>query len=78
MEFWKEKCNKPLIQNSMEKRTLTIENIDIWHNSAVVRVKMVITHPTRIYECTDFLSVLKIDGKWKIMHKLWSARNIPK
>ncbi len=77
MEFWKEKCKKPLNQNSMENRELIVENIDVWHNSAIARVKMTVTHPKRIYECTDFLSLIKINGKWKIMSKLWSARNIP-
>ena len=78
MEFWQEKCKRPIDQKTNSKRELIIENIDVWHNSAVARVKMVIIHPTRIYECTDFLSLLKIDGKWKIISKLWSARNIPK
>ncbi len=78
MEFWEEKCKIPPKQNTNEKRDFLVENIDVWHNSAVVRVKMVITHTQRIYECTDFLSLLKIDGRWKIIHKLWSARNIPK
>ena len=75
--FWEEKCKSAPKQNNYEKREFSIENIDIWHNSAVVRVKMIVDHTKRIYECTDFLSLLKINGKWKIIHKLWSARNTP-
>ena len=78
MEFWEEKCKSSPKQNNYEKREFSIENIDIWHNSAVVRVKMVIRYTEKIYECTDFLSLLKINGKWKIIHKLWSARNTPR
>ena len=76
MDFWEEKCKKPNTQNSTENRDISVENIDIWHNSAVVRVKMTVAYITRTYECTDFLSLLKINEKWKIMNKLWSARNI--
>lgn len=78
MDFWKEKCKIPPDQQQKEKREITVESIDFWHNSAVVRVKMVIAHTDRIYECTDFLSLLKINGIWKIIHKLWSARNVKK
>ncbi len=76
MEFWKKKCSIPLESKLSENREISIESIDYWHNSAVVRVKMVVTHPERIYECTDFLSLLKIENEWKIFNKLWSARNI--
>jgi len=75
MDFWKEKCKRPLEKGANDNRLFEIENIDIWHNSAIAKVKMTVTHPERIYECTDFLSLLKIDGAWKIIHKLWSGRN---
>ena len=76
MDFWEEKCKKPPTHNPEAKRTFSIENIDIWHNSAMVKVKMVIKYPERIYECTDYLSLLKMNEEWKIYNKLWSARNI--
>ena len=76
LDFWKEKCKSPPDHQLKERREITVESIDVWHNSAVVRVKMIITHTERIYECTDFLSLLRINGNWKIIHKLWSARNI--
>ncbi|MCG3220069.1 MAG: nuclear transport factor 2 family protein [Candidatus Heimdallarchaeota archaeon] len=65
------------MQYSKDKRLFSIENVDIWHNSAVVKVIMIIKHPERIYECTDYLSLLKKNDQWKIYCKLWSARNIP-
>lgn len=77
MEFWREKCKTPPMQYSKDERSFSLENVDIWHNSAVVKVKMVIKHPERIYECTDYLSLLKVEGQWKIYCKLWSARDIP-
>ncbi|NPD89503.1 MAG: hypothetical protein HGN29_12355 [Asgard group archaeon] len=77
MGFWKEKCKTPPIQYSKDERVFSLENVDVWHNSAVVKVKMIIKHPERLYECTDYLSLLKSDGQWKIYCKLWSARDIP-
>ena len=74
MEFWEEKCKKSLDNNTTEQREFYIENIDVWHNSAVVRVKMIVEYPERIYECTDFLSILKIDDKWKIINKLYKCK----
>ena len=76
MEFWEEKCKTPSINNSHAERNFFLETTDIWHNSAIVKVKMVIQYPERIYECTDYLSLLKLNGKWKIYNKLWSAKNI--
>jgi hypothetical protein len=77
LDFWREKCMNSPIQYSKGERMFSLENIDIWHNSAVVKVKMIIKHPERIYECTDYLSLLKFKGKWKIYCKLWSARDVP-
>ena len=76
MDFWEEKCETPPANNPKIERLFTIENLDIWHNSAMAKVKMVIKYPERIYECTDYLSLLKMNGQWKIYNKLWSARNI--
>jgi hypothetical protein len=78
MDFWEEKCSKLLDKGANDNRFFEIESVDIWHNSAVAKVKMTVSHPERFYECTDFLSFLKIDGNWKIVHKLWSGRNTPK
>ena len=75
MEFWKKKCSIPIENNKEENKEIIIESIDYWHNSAIARVKLVVNYPKRIYECTDFLSLLKIDGEWKIFNKLWSARD---
>ena len=75
MDFWREKCSKPLDKGANDNRVFEIENIDVWHNSAVAKVKMTVFHLERIYECVDFLSLLKMDGKWKIIHKLWSGRD---
>lgn len=78
MDFWKEKCSIPLEEGANDNRFFEIENIDLWHNAAIAKVKMSVSYPERIYECVDFLSLLKINRKWKIVHKLWSGRNISK
>lgn len=78
MDFWEEKCKSPPDQEFMKKAEIIIESIDVWHNSAMAKVKLVVTHKERIYECMDYLSILKIDSKWKIINKTWSSRNILK
>lgn len=74
-EFWRQKCQTqpPMDMNNVE---FMVESIDIWHRAAVARVKMTIRHPDRTYECMDFLSMLKFDEGWKVVNKMWSARNI--
>lgn len=78
MEFWENKCRTPPDPQFFETSTINIEVIDVWHNSAMAKVKLTVLHPERIYECMDYLSLLKINDKWKIINKSWSSRNISK
>ena len=78
MDFWEEKCKTPPNPDFKKKAETKIVSIDIWHNSAMAKVMLVVTHSERIYECMDYLSLLKIDKKWRIINKAWSSRNISK
>jgi hypothetical protein len=56
---------KPAADEAQRKRT--IENIDITGNAAVAKVKL--DYPNAIL--TDYLSMLKIDGEWKVVNKIF-------
>ncbi len=78
MDFWEEKCRIKPDPEFKKKAEINIVSIDTWHNSAMAKVMLVVTHSERIYECMDYLSLLKIDNKWRIINKTWSSRNIIK
>ena len=78
MDFWENKCKIPPDPQFSKIAKIKIKTIDVWHNSAIAKVKLTVTHPERIYECMDYLSLLKINDKWKIFNKSWSSRNIDK
>lgn len=50
------------------KRKRTIESVEITGSAAIV--KAVIDFPTVKY--TDYLSLVKIDGEWKIVHRIFN------
>ncbi|NIA15805.1 MAG: nuclear transport factor 2 family protein [Nitrospiraceae bacterium] len=50
-------------------RNNEIAFIDIGGNAAVVKTELRWPH----VHYTDYLSLLKIDGEWKIVHKSWQA-----
>ncbi|HYG11035.1 MAG TPA: nuclear transport factor 2 family protein [Pyrinomonadaceae bacterium] len=54
---------KPAPDEAQRKRS--IESIDITGNAAVVKV--LLDYPTA--RLTDYMSMLKIDGEWKIVNK---------
>jgi len=54
---------KPAADEAQRKRS--IESIDITGNAAVVKV--LLDYPTA--RLTDYMSMLKIDGEWKIVNK---------
>ncbi len=58
---------KPAADESQRKRT--IEAIDITGNAAVA--KIVLDYPN--VKFTDYMSLLKIDGEWKIINKTFYA-----
>lgn len=52
-----------------EKRTRKIESVDVSGNAAIA--KIVLDYPT--VKFTDYMSLLKIDGEWKIVNKSFYA-----
>ena len=54
-----------------EKRMRRIESVDITGNAAMA--KIVLHYPQVKY--TDYMSLLKIDGEWKIVNKTFFAEN---
>lgn len=51
------------------RRKRTIESVDISGNAAIA--KIVLDYPT--VKFTDYMTLLKIDGEWKIVNKSFSA-----
>lgn len=63
---------KPAADEAQRKRS--IEMIDITGNAAVAKVVLDYPH-TRF---TDYMSLLKIDGEWKIVNKTFVSEPKPK
>lgn len=55
------------------KRKRTIEDIDVAGNAAVARI--VLDYPTTVF--VDYMTLLKIDGEWKIVNKSFYAEPKP-
>jgi hypothetical protein len=66
-EFASGFTNKPAADEAQRKRA--IESIDISGNAATVKV--VLDYPA--VKFTDYMSLLKIDGEWKIINKTFYA-----
>lgn len=66
-EFAARFTGKPAIDEASRKRS--IENINITGNAAAA--KIVLDYPT--IKFTDYMSLLKIDGEWKIVNKSFYA-----
>ena len=62
---------KPAEDEARRKRH--IESIDITGNAAMV--KLVLDYPTA--KLTDYMSMLKVDGEWKIVNKIFFAEPKP-
>ena len=62
-EYIARAAGKPAADEAQRKRT--IESIDITGNAAVA--KIVLDYPQ--VKFTDYMSLLKIDGEWKIVNK---------
>ena len=63
---------KPADDEAQRKRS--IEMIDITGNAAVAKV--VLDYPNA--KLTDYMSLLKIDGEWKIVNKIFMVEPKPK
>ena len=68
-EFAARAAGKPAADEAQRNRT--IEAIDITGNAAVA--KIVLDYPQ--VKFTDYMSLLKIDGEWKIVNKTFHAEN---
>lgn len=55
------------------KRTRWIESIDVVGNAA--SAKIVLDYPT--VKLTDYMSLLKINGEWKIVNKIFTSEPKP-
>lgn len=66
-EFAARAAGKPAADEAQRKRT--IESVDITGNAAVA--KIVLDYPQ--VKFTDYMSLLKIDGEWKIVNKTFHA-----
>lgn len=56
-----------------EKRMRRIESIDITGNAAIAKITL---HYPQV-KFTDYMSMLKIDGEWKIVNKTFYAETPP-
>lgn len=75
-DFWNEPRPIFLWKESFAKQTddktsfdITIGDIDQTGTSAIAIMKWIAHTPTGIGDTTDFLTLLKIDGKWLIVNK---------
>lgn len=71
-EYIARAAGKPADDEAQRKRQ--IESIDITGNAAVA--KIVLDYPA--VKFTDYMSLLKIDGEWKIINKTFFAESKPK
>ncbi|HYC59027.1 MAG TPA: nuclear transport factor 2 family protein, partial [Thermoanaerobaculia bacterium] len=58
---------KPAADEAQRKRT--IDWIDVTGDAAVAKITL--TYPAVTF--TDYMSLLKVDGEWKIVNKLFHA-----
>lgn len=68
-EYIARAAGKPADDEAQRKRS--IENIDISGNAAIA--KIVLDYPSVRF--TDYMSLLKIDGEWKIINKTFNAES---
>lgn len=66
-EFASRFNGKPAADEAQRKRR--IENVEITGNAGIG--KIVLEYPTVTY--TDYMSLLKVDGEWKIVNKVFYA-----
>ncbi len=75
--FWKENFAKS-IDNSEYKRTSKILDFDIHGTAASAKVKTVVESSKGTTIFIDYLSLLRIDGKWWIVNKIFDTKFTPK
>jgi hypothetical protein len=72
MSDWLKSLEERRLRGDIRKGVLKIESIDSQDYAASVKLK--ITFPA--FEFTDYLSLLKIDGKWQIVGKIYHFKEI--
>lgn len=70
-EYASRASGKPAPDEAQRKRK--IESIDISGNAAIVKITL--DYPKVVF--TDYMSMLKIDGQWKIINKTFYASPRP-
>jgi len=63
-------------QGQKSNRIGKVLSIDYESNAAVAKIEILMPARKRIY--TDYLMLLKIKDKWKIIHKSFTFKNYPK
>ena len=63
-------------QGKKSNRIGRIVSIDYENDSAVGKIEIIMPDPKRIY--TDYLMLLKYQGRWKIIHKSYTYVDYPK
>jgi hypothetical protein len=76
LNFWKEGLAKPIASDV--KRTSEILSIDIHGVAASAKVKTIVDSSESEIIFIDYLNLLKIDGKWWIVNKIWDTTVNPK
>lgn len=67
-EYISRASGKPAADEAQRKRR--IDSVDVVGNAAFV--KLTLDYPTVVF--TDYMSMLKIDGQWKIVNKTFHAK----
>ncbi len=67
-EFAARFSGKPAPDEAQRKRT--IDSLTVTGDAAMA--KLTLDYPNAVL--TDYLSLLKVDGEWKIVHKIFNAR----
>lgn len=71
-EYISRASGKPAPDEAQRKRR--VDSIDITGDAAVV--KLTLDYPNVVF--TDYMSMLKVDGQWKIMNKTFHAKPRPR
>ena len=71
---WYENAEK----NPNVKRTSEIVNIDHHGIAANAKIKTIVEHPEGTTIFMDYINLLKIEGNWQIVNKIFNTEKIPK
>lgn len=72
MDVWLKNLEDRLLRGDIRKGTLSIISVDETHETAMAKIKI----RFESFEFTDYLSLLKIDGEWIIVGKIYHYQEI--